>query len=137
MSQTEEDWTTFLNKRYGWGITRPNTEIFTPIIQLFTFPKQLYTDGTVNPPEAVYVADKFDLEGNYEPLPEQTAAMVTWEEAYADITGNPNFVDGNYWPDYLKNSVSFEKPLPEGLNKAPQKDLPRYSLDVRRHTYFY
>jgi hypothetical protein len=136
--QTESDWTSFFNRRFGSGITRRNVAIYTPIVENMTIPTVRYNDGTVNPPEVV--KNWNHVHSSSEPLRNADIHFrETSSKPFASLDSNPNFSgDGYYSPAYQKNGVLYTYPewTPKVSTRleAPQKkrEIP---VEIRRRLY--
>jgi hypothetical protein len=135
---TESDWTGWFNQRFGSGITRRNTAIYTPIVQNMTIPLIRYNDGTVNPPKVVREW------GHTHPSSEglindDISYKDTSKDPFVGLDTNPNYKgDGRFFPEYHKHGVYYDYPewtpgVPTRL-KAPQQRR-EFPLELRRRLY--
>lgn len=102
------EWTTLYNQRYGSGITRTNVSIVYPQIQNFTYPRNIYNDGSVAPP--VTVLEYQDRHPEKTPVPHAFSSRNVYPEPLSAVDSNPNFKQGSYFPEYHKYAVYYDLP---------------------------
>lgn len=131
------DYREIFNSKYGKGISKRNVDIFYPQINNFTFPRDIYNNGYVQPP---YSAKKFQTV--------RSAVVPSLEEGikpygpgvFRGIDTNPNYRgDGTYNPEERKYApLFFELPefAPSGQTRlTPPARVQKIPLEIRRQAF--
>ena len=125
-----EEWTQYFNDTWGSGITRRNAVIYTPIVNSFTLEKRRYNDGSTNPPKVVKEWTAHNLPAQKIPAHRRETAA----DHYRAMDANPNFTQGNYFPDYHKRNVYYDLPEQDtnGFRKNPDGTREQIPLHILR-----
>lgn len=125
------------NRRYGFGLSRRNTEIGVPIKQNWTFPLNLFNNGTVVPPEAV---SRLERSASVTEEQRESGESRVGSEVFNLIDTNPNYRgDGTYNPEERKYTPLFFE-LPEFTSQKSARLTPpaqsrNIPLDLRRQAF--
>lgn len=125
------------NAAFGSGITRPNIDIGYPRVQNYLTPKDLYADGSADPP--FIVKDLVFRQGhqNIEPPVNALEGPADFD-FYATILTNPDYTPGEYYPRYTKHQFYYDLPEdPAGyqdpvLYRGRPQNIAGYPLEIRR-----
>lgn len=135
--QVEADWTSYFTRRFGFGMSRRNAEIYVPIVMNFTIPTIRYNDGTVHPPEPATKNYKH-VHAAVEPLINEDIPLISFAQAMIGLDTNPNYKgDGKYFPEYHKNGLLYDYPeWDPKIRESKAKPRREFPLEIRRRMYF-